>query len=73
MDTSNDKVKELLDKGKELLQKVPEVAKENKATIALAVAGYFFGEKLQENQELSGALLGGLLGAAIDSKGKKKE
>lgn len=52
---------------------LPKLVKENKGAAIGAVVGYLLSDKLQENEGLISALLGGLVGKAVDDKKKEKE
>lgn len=50
---------------------LPEAVKENKGAVVGAVVGYFLAETLSKNEGLITAVLGGLVGHAVDEKNKK--
>lgn len=50
---------------------LPNLVKENKGAAIGAVVGYFLADKLSDNNEISSAILGGLVGAFIDEKKDK--
>jgi uncharacterized protein YcfJ len=52
---------------------LPKLVKENKGAAIGAVVGYLLADKLQENEGLITAVLGGLVGKAVDDKKKEKE
>jgi outer membrane lipoprotein SlyB len=65
-------VKQVVDKAISTLTKeVPEAVKENKGAAIGAVLGYFLADAVSKNEGLITAVLGGLVGHAIDEKKKK--
>lgn len=54
-----------------LTKELPELVKENKYTALGALVGYFLSDKLQENEGVVTAVLGGLVGRVADEKKKK--
>lgn len=52
---------------------LPNLVKENKGAAIGAVIGYFLADKLAENEGIITAVLGGLVGKAVDDKKKEKE
>jgi uncharacterized protein YcfJ len=52
---------------------LPNLVKENKGAAIGAVVGYLLADKLQENEGLVTAILGGLVGKAVDDTKKEKD
>jgi uncharacterized protein YcfJ len=52
---------------------LPNLVKTNKGAAIGAVVGYLLADKLQENEGLIPAILGGLVGHEVDEKKKEKE
>jgi uncharacterized protein YcfJ len=52
---------------------LPNLVQTNKGAAVGAVLGYLLADKLQENEGLLTALVGGLVGHAVDEKKKEKE
>lgn len=52
---------------------LPNLVKENKGAAIGAVLGYLLSDKLNENEGLVTAVLGGLVGNAVDTKKKEKD
>lgn len=50
---------------------LPKLVKENKGAAIGAVVGYLLADKLQENEGVVTAILGGLVGNAVDQKKKE--
>lgn len=70
MAKDNSVVKKTVDS---LTKDLPNIVKDNKAAAIGAVIGYLFSDALNENQNLVTAVLGGLVGHAVDDKKKEKE
>lgn len=51
---------------------LPNLVKENKGAAIGAVVGYLLADKLSESEGLIPAILGGLLGKAVDDNKKEK-
>lgn len=51
---------------------LPSLVKENKGAAIGAVVGYLLADKLTENEGLVTAILGGLVGKAVDDTKKEK-
>ena len=51
---------------------LPKLVKENKGAAIGAVVGYLLADKLSENEGLLTAVLGGLVGKAVDDNKKEK-
>jgi len=65
-------VKQVIDKAINTLTKdVPEVVKENKGAAIGAVIGYFLADAVEKYPNVIPAVLGGLVGHAVDEKKKK--
>lgn len=52
---------------------LPKLVKENKGAAIGAVLGYFLADTLSEHEGLVTAVLGGLVGKAVDDKKKEKD
>lgn len=52
---------------------LPKLVKENKGAAIGAVVGYLLADKLQENEGVVTAILGGLVGNAVDQKKKESD
>ena len=52
---------------------LPRLVKENKGAAIGAVVGYLLADKLSENNEITSAVLGGLVGAFVDEKKKESD
>lgn len=66
-------IKETVTKAIDAVTKdLPEAVKENKGAVIGAAVGYFLGEKVEYTESLITAILGGLVGHAIDNKKKEK-
>lgn len=52
---------------------LPSLVSENKGAAIGAVIGFLLSDKLQEHEGLVSALLGGLVGKAVDDHKKEKE
>jgi uncharacterized protein YcfJ len=52
---------------------LPQLVKENKGAAIGAVVGYLLADKLSENEGLLSAVLGGLVGKAVDDTKKEKK
>lgn len=52
---------------------LPNLVKENKGAAIGALLGYFLADTLNEHEGLVTAVLGGLVGKAVDDKKKEKE
>lgn len=67
-------IKETVNKAIDTVTKeLPEAVKENKGAVIGAAIGYFLGDTLKKNEGLIAAVLGGLVGHAVDEKKKDKE
>ncbi len=74
MATEKKNVKQIVDKTLNTLTKeLPEAVKENKGAAVGAVIGYFLADKVEENKGILTAVLGGLVGHAVDEKVKEKK
>lgn len=56
-----------------LKKDLPNIIKDNKGAAVGLVAGFLLADYLKENQNVMSALLGGLVGHAVDEKKKDKE
>lgn len=56
-----------------LTKELPKIVTENKGAAIGAVLGYLLSDKLAENEGIITAVLGGLVGNAVDTKKKEKE
>lgn len=54
-----------------LTKDLPNIVKDNKGAAIGAVVGYLLSDKLKENDGIVTALLGGLVGKAVDDKQKE--
>lgn len=52
---------------------LPNLVKENKGAAIGAVLGYLLADKLSENEGIITAVLGGLVGKAVDDTQKEKD
>ena len=52
---------------------LPNLVKENRGAAIGAVLGYLLADKLEENEGVVTAVLGGLVGNAVDTKKKEKD
>lgn len=68
--TTDNAVKKVVDS---VTKDLPNLVKENKGAAIGAVVGYLLADKLQENEGLITAVLGGLVGKAVDDNKKEKE
>lgn len=72
MAQKQDNVKKTVNKAIDAVTKdLPAAVKENKGAAIGAIVGYFLAEKLEENSGIVTAILGGLVGHAVDEKKKK--
>lgn len=66
---ANDKAQKLVDS---VTKDLPNLVKDNKGAAIGAVIGYLLADKLEENESIVTALLGGLVGKAVDDTKKEK-
>lgn len=52
---------------------LPNLVKENKGAALGALIGYFLADKVTENEGIIPAILGGLVGKAVDDKKKESD
>lgn len=68
--TEDNVVKKVTDS---LTKDLPKLVKENKGAAIGAVVGYLLADKLTENEGVITAVLGGLVGKAVDDKQKESK
>lgn len=69
-DTTKKSINKVMDS---ITKDLPNIVKENKGAAIGAVVGYLLADTLSENEGLLTALVGGLVGKAVDDKKKEKE
>lgn len=68
---ANTDVKETVDKLVESAKELPRLVKENKGAVIGVAVAYLLGEKIAEKEGLLTAIVGGLVGHAVDEKTKE--
>lgn len=66
--SDNDSIKKAIDG---MSKDLPRLVKENKGAAVGAVVGYLLADKLADNNEITSAILGGLVGAVIDERSQE--
>lgn len=68
--TTNNAVKKVTDT---ITKDLPNLVKENKGAAIGAVIGYLFSDAINEKENVVTALIGGLVGNAVDNKKKEQK